>query len=117
MLTKVLESMILECLHDGKGVPHPQTVHQKKVSGAEAIFSALECGVLQGSILLPVLFLQVMDPLIRGMECDNLGPSVTGTYTGSYAHSDEIHTVTSSLPCFNDKSTWCHRGRSRTESI
>ena len=94
---------------------HPK--NRVRVDSCLLLEFTLECGVLQGSILSPVLFLRVMDPLIRGMECNNLGPSVTGTYTGSYAHSDEIHTVTSSLPCFNDKSTWCHRGRSRTESI
>ena len=57
----------------------------------------LEHGVLQGSFLSPVLFLLVMDPLLRELECNSLGPFVYGTYTDAFAHADDICTVTSSL--------------------
>ena len=58
----------------------------------------LDHGVLQGSVLSPVLFLLVMDPLLRQMECNSLCPSVYGTYAGAFAHADDIRIVTSSLP-------------------
>ena len=58
----------------------------------------LERGVLQGSVLSPVLFLLVMDPLLRELERNSLGPFVYGTYAGAFAYADDIHTVTSSLP-------------------
>ena len=50
----------------------------------------LECGVLQGSVLSPVLFLLVMNHLIRELEHNSLGPSVHGTYAGAFAHANDI---------------------------
>ena len=38
-----------------------------------------------------------MDPLLRELECNSLGPFVYGTYTDAFAHADDICTVTSSL--------------------
>ena len=46
----------------------------------------LERGVLQGSVLSPALFLLVMNPLLRQLEHNSLGPSVHGTYAGAFAH-------------------------------
>ena len=57
-----------------------------------------QVSVLQGSVLSPVLSLLVMDPLLRELEHNSLGPSVYGTYAGAFAHADDIRTVTSSLP-------------------
>ena len=58
----------------------------------------LERGVLQGSsVLSPVPFLLVIDPLLRELERNTLGPSIYGTYV-AFAHADDICTVTSSLP-------------------
>ena len=54
----------------------------------------LERGVLQRSVLSPILFLLVMDPLLGSLESSGLGPDI---YAGAYAHADDIRTVTSSL--------------------
>ena len=58
--------------------------------------SLLNAVFMQGSVLLPVLFLLVMDPLLRELEHSSLGPSVYGTYAGAFAYADDICTVTSS---------------------
>ena len=39
-----------------------------------------ERGVLQGSVLSPVLFLLIMDPLLKSLQSKGLGPSIGGTY-------------------------------------
>ena len=57
----------------------------------------LERGVLQGSVLSPILFLLVMDPLLRSLEKNHLGPFIADMYAGAFAHADDIRTVTSSL--------------------
>ena len=38
-----------------------------------------------------------MDPLLRELERNSLGPFIYGTYAGTFAHADDILTVTSSL--------------------
>ena len=48
------------------------------------------------SVLSPILFLLVMDPLLQTLENKNLGPNISGTYVGAFAHADDIRTVTSS---------------------
>ena len=68
----------------------------------------LERGVLQGSVLSPVLFLLVMDPLLRELERNSLGPSVYDTYASAFAHADDICTVTSSLPSLQQQVNMVH---------
>ena len=48
-------------------------------------------------MLSPVLFLLVMDPLVRGLEANHLGPSLHDAYVGAFAHADDIRTITSNL--------------------
>ena len=68
-----------------------------RVGGQLSPVYTLERGVLQGSVLAPTLFLLTLDPLLRKLEHNNLGPSIHGTYVGAFAHADDIRTVTSSL--------------------
>ena len=49
----------------------------------------LECGVLQGSVLPLVIFLLVMDPLLRELKCNSLKwPLRLYTY-GDIQHSNQ----------------------------
>ena len=87
---------------------HPRS--RVKVGGQLLAEFTLEHGVLQGSVLSPVLFLLVMDPLLRELEHNSLGSSVYGTYAGTFAHVDDIRTVTSSLPSLQQQIhiyIWC----------
>ena len=68
-----------------------------RVNGQLSSVFTLERGVLQGSVLSPVLFLMIMDPLLKNLEYSALGPFIGDTYAGTFAHADDIRTVTSSL--------------------
>jgi hypothetical protein len=68
-----------------------------RVNGAMSSAFTLERGVLQGSVLSPVLFLLIMDPLLKCLEYKGLGPSVCEVYAGAFAHADDVRTVCSSL--------------------
>ena len=70
-----------------------------KLNGSLSHQFSLCRGVRQGSVLSPILFLLVMDPLLQQMESKNLGPSLAGQFMGASAHADDVRTVTSSLHC------------------
>ena len=53
-------------------------------------------GGKQGSVLSPVLFLLVLDPLLRELQASWLGLSVTNFYAGGFLHADDVRTLTSS---------------------
>ena len=53
----------------------------------------VERGIRQGSVLSPVLFNMVMDPLLSEMKSRKLGLSVNGLYLGAFAHADDIRTA------------------------
>ena len=74
-----------------------------RVDGQLSAEFAIERGVLQGSVLSPVLFLLVMDPLLRDLEQNKLGPSISGIYAGAYAHADDTRTITSSVSSLNQQ--------------
>ena len=67
-----------------------------RVNGLLSSPLTLERGVLQGSILSPVLFLLIMDPLLKSLQNKGLGPSVGGIYAGGFIHPDDIRTISSS---------------------
>ena len=56
----------------------------------------LERGVRQGSILSPILFNIIMNPLLLTMEASHLGLSVNNLYGGTYLHADDIRTLATS---------------------
>ena len=71
-----------------------ELVHQSEVRGQDQwspiVNFIIERGVLQGSVLSPVLFLLVMDPLLQGLEANHLGhvgPSLRNTYLGALLHA------------------------------
>ena len=68
-----------------------------KINGSLSSAITLERGVLQGSVLSPILFLLIMDPLLHRLQCQGLGPSIGETYAGAFIHADDIRTVSSSL--------------------
>ena len=74
-----------------------------KVDGQLSATFTIERGILQGSVLSPVLFLLVIDPLLRELEESKLGPSISGIYAGAYTHVDDIRTITSSLSSLNQQ--------------
>ena len=74
---------------------HPKC--RVRINGQLSSAFTLERGVLQGSVLSPVLFLLVIDPRLKCLECSGLGPFISDTYAGVFAHADNIRTVTSSL--------------------
>ena len=74
-----------------------QAKNRVRVNGHLTPEFTLERGVLQGSVLSPILLLLVMDPLLSSLESSGLGPSISNIFAGAYAHADDIRTVTSSL--------------------
>ena len=67
-----------------------------RVNGVLSSSFTLERGVLQGSVLSPVLFLLIMDPLLKSLQSNGLGLSVGDTYAGGFIHADDIRTISSS---------------------
>ena len=67
-----------------------------RVNGLLSSPLTLERGVLQGSILSPVLFLLIMDPHLKSLQNKGLGPSVGDLYAGGFIHADDIRTISSS---------------------
>ena len=53
--------------------------------------------IRQGSILSPMLFNLVMDPLMSEMSSRSLGISINGLFLGAFAHADDLWTMASNI--------------------
>ena len=54
-------------------------------------------GIHQGSILSPVLFNLVMDPLLSEMRSKSLGISINSLFLGVFTHADDVQTMASNI--------------------
>jgi hypothetical protein len=68
-----------------------------RINGCLSSTFTIEHGVLQGSVLSPVLFLLVMNTLLQGLEANHLGPSLRDIYIGAFAHADDVRTNLTTL--------------------
>ena len=50
-------------------------------------------GIRQGSVLSPLLFLMVTDPLLQQLVKSALEPSINNLYVGGFLHADDIRTL------------------------
>ena len=64
-----------------------------RVNGLLSSPLTLKRGVLQRSVLSPLLFLLIMDPLLKSLQNKGLGPSVGDIYAGGFIHADDIRTI------------------------
>ena len=63
----------------------------------------IERGIRQGSVLSPVLFNLVMDPLLKEIKSRKLGLSANWLYLGAFAHADDIRTASTNATDATDQ--------------
>ena len=76
------------CTYEGSG--------QVRSDGRLSESFKIERGVKQELILSPVLFLLIMDPLLRQLQASGVGLSVNNFYAGGFLHVDDITTLATS---------------------
>ena len=57
----------------------------------------VQCGVKQGSVLSPTLFIAVMDSLLSFLESSGHGLTISGLNVGNSAHADDIRAASISI--------------------
>jgi len=57
----------------------------------------MERGVKQGSVLSPILFLMVMNPLLSSLQQAGIALSVNDFFEGGFLHADDIRTLSTSI--------------------
>ena len=60
-------------------------------------------GIRQGSVLSPVLFNLIMDPLLSTLSSRSLGISINGLFLGAFAHADDLRTIASNIEDTTDQ--------------
>ena len=67
-----------------------------RISGTNSEVFPIKRGVKQGSVLSPVLFTLVMDPILQSLKEKPCGLNICGLYLGTFCHADDIRTLASS---------------------
>ena len=62
-----------------------------RVGGNTSSPFSIHRGVRQGSVLSPVLFLLVMDPVLLELQSQSCGLTISGLFLGALSHTDDIH--------------------------
>ena len=62
-------------------------------------------GIRQGSVLSPLLFNLVMDPLLTDLRSRSLGISINGLFLGAFAHADDLRTMAPNVEDTTDQAS------------
>ena len=68
-----------------------------RMKGMLSPFFSIHRGVRQGSVLSPVLFLLVMDPVLLELREKSCGLNLNGLFLGALSHADDIRTLSTNL--------------------
>ena len=69
---------------------------------------AINRGISQGSVLSPMLFNLVMDPLLTELRSRSLGISINCLFLGAFAHADDLRTMASNMEHASDQASFVH---------
>ena len=67
---------------------------------------AIGRGIHQASVLSPMLFNLVMDPLLSELRSGALGISINGLFLGAFAHADDFGTMASNTEDATDQASF-----------
>ena len=85
-----------------------------RVNGVVSSPFSIHRGVRQGSVLSPVLFLLVMDPILLELQSRSCGLNINGLFLGALSHADDIRTLSTNLSdCKHQITSVCSFATSR----